>query len=421
MKRLIMASAFCATFCAVAMPTKEALEAARPKVAALAAETVGKIDDGTLKAGAGADKLVALAEKEAGEAEKFLLLNGALRLRMRSGDIAGAKAVVDRLRADIKGLKAEQLNDMMLEETPNFCAAWLSGDGGAVARGDKKWHVAKDCVSREGLTVKSLDELRKCGDRSKVVRLYLRGEKGVTGEDLKGLPNVKELDLSETGLEKLPDSLFRLTGLRRLWLARNPLRDLNGAGGASLVGLKELVYLNLDGCSKLESLDIDSMFNIANGGKLRYLRISGTDIKTGLASLGWEANGCTTLRRLYASGVGKKCSDLIEHVMTGKAHDDAFMNLEDLDVSKTDFKFGSAKDGSDGPVEYATIGRNMKRLSFSGCKKLTKLPRVLKSDIPERDWSKLQVLDISDTPVANDKEEIARIRREIGDGVTIVL
>ena len=126
MKRLMIAAGLCATFCAGAMPTKEALEAARPRVLEMTAEILDKLNSGELKPGGGAEALVALAEKETGEAEKFLLLNGALRLRMRGGDIAGAKVVVDKLRADIKGLTAEQLNDMMLEESNNFISTLLN-------------------------------------------------------------------------------------------------------------------------------------------------------------------------------------------------------------------------------------------------------------------------------------------------------
>ena len=156
--------------CAGAMPTKEALEAARPRVAEMSAGIVDKLNSGELKPGGGAEALVALAEKETGEAEKFLLLNGALRLHMRGGDIAGAKVVVDKLRTDIKGLTAEQLNDMMLEESNNFIATLLNENvSKAPEKNGPKWHVRKSRLERSGLTVTSLDELRKC-DRSKVER-----------------------------------------------------------------------------------------------------------------------------------------------------------------------------------------------------------------------------------------------------------
>ena len=124
----MITAALCAAFCAGAMPTKEALEAARPKVMLKTKNIVRKLNSGALKPGEAADAFAALTVRPTGEAEKFLLLNAALRLRMRSGDIAGAKAVVDRLKAEIPGITAEQLNALMLEETPNCYAAWFSDD-----------------------------------------------------------------------------------------------------------------------------------------------------------------------------------------------------------------------------------------------------------------------------------------------------
>ena len=54
MKRLMIAAGLCAAFCAGAMPTKEALEAARPRVAEMSAGIVDKLNSGELKPGGGA-------------------------------------------------------------------------------------------------------------------------------------------------------------------------------------------------------------------------------------------------------------------------------------------------------------------------------------------------------------------------------
>ena len=299
MKRLMIAAGLCAAFCAGAMPTKEALEAARPRVLEMTAEILDKLISGELKPGGGAEALVALAEKETGEAEKFLLLNGALRLRMRGGDIAGAKVVVDKLRADIKGLTAEQLNDMMLEESNNFISTLLNENVAKAPEKDgPKWHVRKSRLERSGLTVTSLDELRKC-DRSKVERLYLRGAKNITAQDLEGLTNIRALDLSETGIEEIPSCVFKMKNLRWLWLARNPIKMI----ADDIRELRCLQYLNLDG-TQVDKIPA----GLTHLPSFHYLRMNGTPLDDGMytdakgakRSLFIETLCCLKLKRLYA-------------------------------------------------------------------------------------------------------------------------
>ena len=412
MKRLMFAAGICAAFCAGAVPTRDALESAGPRVEKLSAGIVDKLKSGEMEPGGGADALVALADGESGEAEKMLLLNGALRLRMRSGDIAGAKSVVDKLRSDVKGLTAEQLNDMMLEESNNFFSALLVDEKSlSPDRKGKEWHVKKDRLGSNGLTVTSLDELRKC-DRSKVERLYLRGAKGVTDEDLEGLTGIKALDLSETDIREIPAPVFKMRTLRWLWLARNPLKEVSK--GISM--LKELVYLNLDGCSDLEEISwtISRLVDSRRGGKLQYLRVNDTMVEDVCA---FFPRVEFVLRRVYARG-----SNMHRFFMSAMSTEESscpnLMDcIEDLDLGNTQFTFNHKWFENS---ECVKIGPHMKRLSFAGCRQLTKLPKVLKTDNPDYDWSKLQLLDLSNTPIARDKEELARIRREIGDTVTII-
>ena len=394
MKRLMIAAGLCAAFCAGAMPTKEALEKAQPRVAEMSAGIVDKLNSGELKPGEGAEALVALAEKETEEAEKFLLLNGALRLRMRAGDIAGAKTVVDRLKADIKGLTAEQLNDMMLEESDNFISTLFKEN---VTKAPEKngpgWHVKKSRLERPGLTVTSLDELRKC-DRSKVERLYLRGAKNITAQDLEGLTSIRALDLSETGIKEIPSCVFKMKNLRWLWLARNPIKTV----ADDIRELRYLQYLNLDG-TQVDKIP-DGLTHLPS---FHYLRMNGTPLDDGMYT---DAQGerrshfieslCRLkLKRFYAKNT--KITTLPRADLSGQ--------MTDLDVGGTLI--------SEIPPEAEWMGK-LRTISFAGCTKLKRLPENIDG------WSKVQLIDLSDTPIAKDKDEIARIRRAVGDKATII-
>ena len=394
MKRLMIAAGLCVAFCAGAMPTKEALETARPKVAEKSAGIVDKLNSGELKPGEGAEALVALAEKETGEAEKFLLLNGALRLRMRAGDIAGAKAVVDKLKADIKGLTAEQLNDMMLEESDNFISTLFKENVTKVPeKNGQEWHVRKSRFERSGLTVTSLDELRKC-DRSKVVRLYLRGAKNITAQDLEGLTNIRALDLSETGIKEIPSCVFKMKNLRWLWLARNPIK----AVADDIRELRHLQYLNLDG-TQVDKIP-DGLTHLPS---FHYLRMNGTPLDDGMytdaqgerRSHFIESLGRLKLKRFYAKNTK----------ITTLPRADLFGLMTDLEVGGTLI--------SEIPPEAEWMGK-LRTISFAGCTKLKRLPENIDG------WSKVTLIDLSGTPIAKDKDEIARIRRAVGDKTTII-
>ena len=117
-------------------------------------------------------------------------------------------------------------------------------------------------------------------NRAEVVRLYLRGgnEKLEAGA-LADLPNLRELDLSERRLAAVPQDVFALSALERLWLARNALAEMP----AALAQLPALLYLNLDG-NRLTAVPAA----LGAAPKLRYLRLNDnqlTALPDGLGAL----------------------------------------------------------------------------------------------------------------------------------------
>ncbi len=120
---MITAATICATACAVAMPTKKELDAARPTVTALTADTLKNIEAGKLKPGEGADELLSFIVKGADEAECFLIANGALRLQMRSGNANGVWRMLAFFK-DAFYLSEEELVDLLDEERPG-AEAWI--------------------------------------------------------------------------------------------------------------------------------------------------------------------------------------------------------------------------------------------------------------------------------------------------------
>lgn len=394
MKRLMVVAGICAAFCAGAVPTRDALESARPRVEKLSAGIVDKLKSGELKPSGGADALVALADGESGEAEKLLLLNGALRLRMRSGDIAGAKSVVDKIKSDVKGLTAEQLNDMMLEESSSFCAALLGADVGvSPAKNGKEWHVEKSRLEKDGLTITSLDQLRKC-DHSKVVRLYLRGAKGVTADDLEGLTRVRALDLSETGIAEIPPPVFKLKTLRWLWLARNPIKAVSD----EIREISSLSYLNLDGTQ------VDRIPSGLTGlGSFRYLRMNDTPLDDGIftdSAGAIRSRFIETLRQLKLKRLYARNTKITMLPQAG-----SFGQLTDLDVGGTMI--------SEISPQWKWLG-SLQTVSFAGCTKLNRFPDGLGG------FSNVQIVDVSRTPMAKDKDEIARVRRAFGEKTAVI-
>ena len=95
------------------------------------------------------------------------------------------------------------------------------------------------------VTITSLDALAQT-NRAEVVRLSLRGApRPVTDADLEGLSDtqLRQLDLSELNLEKVPAKVWSLKGLTSFWFVRNKLAAIPD----EVAQLPALTYLNLDG------------------------------------------------------------------------------------------------------------------------------------------------------------------------------
>ena len=124
-------------------------------------------------------------------------------------------------------------------------------------------------------------------NRADVTRLYLRGGKEEIGDAaFADLPNLRDLDLSELKLKKLPTSVLSLKALKNLYLARNEFESVPDG----LAQLPELIYLNMDG-NKLASVPA----SLAGAANLRWLRLNENSIH----DLPKELAALKELRRIY--------------------------------------------------------------------------------------------------------------------------
>ena len=114
--------------------------------------------------------------------------------------------------------------------------------------------------------------------------LYLRDAAVSDFAGLASIPGLLELDLSGVKLAKTPDELEALPHLARLYLTGCGLTDFP----ASVLGAKELVYLNLDR-NRIQALTNDLPAN------LRWLRLNGN----GLSSIPESIGRLKDLRRIY--------------------------------------------------------------------------------------------------------------------------
>ena len=234
------------------------------------------------------------------------------------------------------------------------------------------------------LTVTSLEALAAT-NRAEVVRLFLRGaSRPVTDADLEGLSDsgLKQLDLSELNLEKVPGAVWRLKGLTSLWLARNRLAAIP----AEVAQLPELTYLNLDG-NVLSNSVPDSL---AGATKLRWLRLNENKIGELPASL----SALKDMRRIYLRK--NLLMDVPEVVKEWPELEDLVLDDNAITVV---------------PDWVGTSLPKLRSLSLKGCP-ITRLPEDLSG------LRGLSTLNVANCPFPS--EEVERIRKALGDNVVIL-
>ena len=237
-------------------------------------------------------------------------------------------------------------------------------------------------------TVTSLGEfegITNSAKRAEIVRLFLRGApRPVTDADFEGLSDsvLKQLDLSELGLEKVPGKVWGLKGLTSFWFVRNKLTAIPD----EVAELPALTYLNLDG-NEITALP-DSL---KGATKLRWLRLSGNRI----AEVSGSLAALKDMRRLYMRE--NKLTAVPDVVKE-------WPELEDLVLDGNDIASVPDWVGTDLP--------QLKSLSLKGCKKITRLPDDLSG------LRNLSVLNVADCSFPSD--EVERIRAALGDNVVIL-
>lgn len=234
----------------------------------------------------------------------------------------------------------------------------------------------------EVVTVTSLDELAAT-NRAEVVRLFLRGApRAVADADLDGLSEteLRQLDLSELGIDKVPGKVWSLKGLTSFWCARNKLEVIPD----EVAQLPELTYLNLDGNSIKSIPD-----SLSGAAKLRWLRLNDNKIGEVPASLG----ALKDLRRIY---LRRNTLTAVPEVVR------EWPELEDLILDENAI--------TDVPDWIGTDLPHLKSLSLKGCP-VTRLPEDISG------LRQLTTLNVANCPLPS--AEVERIRRELGDKVVI--
>ncbi len=114
MRRIVVfCSMACAALCAVAMPTKKEVAAARDVVAELMSDVVADQKAGKLTAAQVAEKALELAGRAETEAAKLLLIQGAVMGFARGGEPARAAEAMQRMKREIKDITPEYEADVL--------------------------------------------------------------------------------------------------------------------------------------------------------------------------------------------------------------------------------------------------------------------------------------------------------------------
>lgn len=233
------------------------------------------------------------------------------------------------------------------------------------------------------VTVTSLDALAVT-NRADVVRLFLRGApRPVTDADLEGLSDsvLKQLDLSELNLSKVPGKVWGLKGLTSFWFVRNKLAAIPD----EVADLPALTYLNLDG-NEITAIPE----SLARATKIRWLRLSGNKIAEVPGSLAALKDMC----RLYMRQ--NKLTSVPEVVKE-------WPELEDLVLDGNDIASVPDWVGTDLP--------KIRNLSLKGCP-ISKLPEDISG------LRGLSTLNVADCKLPSD--EVERVRKALGDKVVIL-
>ena len=114
MRRIVVfCSMACAALCAVAMPTKKEVAAARDVVAELMSDVVSDQKAGKLTVVQVAEKALELAGRAETEAAKLLLIQGAVMGFARGGEPARAAEAMQRMKREIKDITPEYEADVL--------------------------------------------------------------------------------------------------------------------------------------------------------------------------------------------------------------------------------------------------------------------------------------------------------------------
>ncbi len=213
-------------------------------------------------------------------------------------------------------------------------------------------------------------------------RLSVRGRRAAAAvppsiAEAKGLV---ELDLAKTGLSDLPAELGRLSSLRNLYLSDNGLEDLPLA----VCGLKGLTYLNLDR-NALTNLPEE----IGAMTALRWVRLNGNH----LVDLPASAAEWKDVRRLYLRGNGLTNVPPVVLRMT---------SLEAIDLGENDL--------TELPEELCALP-NLNRIDLDGNRRLERLPDAI-TNMPS-----LTHLFVFGCAVSTN--ELARLRANAPDDVRL--
>lgn len=213
-------------------------------------------------------------------------------------------------------------------------------------------------------------------DRSRLVRVILRGDKAaVTADMLAGLDSVKMMDLSERETSSVPPEIMKVKGLKEFYFASNGMTaipDFSAWAGT-------LDYLNLDN-NKIESVP-ETLSKLT---RLKWLRLNGNRIKELPTSL----SALKDLRRIYLK---RNALHAVPEVVK------EWTALEDISLDGN--QISSVPDWLVAMPGLRAVSLNDTRVS--------KLP----DDLSE--WKDLDMLSLGSCPLS--KEEMQRIRKALPD------